>query len=228
MSWQPLTHNWPNPLGLVSAAARHWLHGLSGFSARNGSVRPFVVLAWWSKTRALSSPTRVCKLGPVVVTPRMCLVQLFIICTWRSGVWPILALEGCVLTKPFFVCNGLFTTWTFTSLTSISLFGSHTVSCGCCLPWFKLASQMCNLLGIITAGFRCCTPRGILVRSGATEPGFLPLLKGFAHLGLVASVFDLAELGLALLVRSSARLDSPLPLADLAHPEFFPSLHGIA
>ena len=179
------------------------MHGLSGFSARNGSVRPFVVLAWCSKTRALSSPTRVCKLGPVVVTPRMCLVELFIYL--YLAVWSLahfLLLRGVFLTKPFFVCNGLFTTWTFTSLTSISLFGSHTVSCGCCLPWFKLASQMCNLLGIIAAGFRCCTPRGNSCSQWVQlNQVFCLYSRVLPTLVWLLQSLTLAELGLALLVR---------------------------
>ena len=92
----------------------------------------------------------------------------------------------------------------------------------------SLPPRCATCLGSLLLVSGAARPEEFLFAVGATEPGFLPLLKGFAHLGLVASVFDLAELGLALLVRSSARLDSPLPLADLAHPEFFPSLHGIA
>ena len=105
----------------------------------------------------------------------------------------------------------------------ISPFPSDTSCLGSSLP-----PRCVTCLGSLLLVSGAIRPEELLFSVGATEPGFLPLLKGFAHLGTVASVFDLAELGLALLVRSSARLDSPLPLADLAHPGFFPSLHGTA
>ena len=123
--------------------------------------------------------------------------------------WPILALEGCVLDQTFlcfatgFSQLGLSLPLHQSACLGLILFLVDAAYLGS-----KLASQMCNLLGINAAGFRCCTPqRNSCSQWVQLKPGFLPLLKGFAHLGLVASVFDLAELGLALLVRSSARLD---------------------
>ena len=59
-------------------------------------------------------------------------------------------------------------------------------------------------------------------------PGFSSPLQSFAHVGLAVSLFEFANLGDTLPVRSYVRMGFPVSTLDCAHPDFILLLHHLA